>query len=372
MKTLKYISILCLSWTSLFAQSYKEIGTLKVGCIFPLSGSMAPLGKEAQAAIQVALEDLKSNPRYRSTVPHIEVLFEDDKSHPQGAKDAANRLVKQHRVSVLFGSIGELNSRAIEKVGEEANIPVFLPTSFPREKTGSFTGRQSEAQTARALARYLHNTLKIKQVSFLAHSKSSAASSSFMKSYRIHGGKVMKDFTQYTSGEQLDKNRIAQLADLFAQENITALVTDSPLGDFKAVLDALGKKAPIVVSLSHRVIPADMGAYRILSAESFMNHDPHINEFTKRFYDLTRWKPQKASAMIYDGFLLIGSIFTRAQSPRPEALFQALSKPHSYEGLHGSTLLHNKTIQKTALILEHSPEGRKILHRSQPRPQHSL
>ncbi len=112
--TLFIFFIVCLLTSPISA----EEKVLKIGAIAPLSGPGAPWGKALVQGVELAIDDIHAKgglvvggDKYK-----IELLAYDDKYSGKEAVDAANRLIFNDKINIIFGSIGSAPVNAFQVV----------------------------------------------------------------------------------------------------------------------------------------------------------------------------------------------------------------------------------------------------------------
>jgi branched-chain amino acid transport system substrate-binding protein len=85
-------------------------GPIKIGAIFPVTGTTAAIGEEEKRGLAMALDQLKGR-----TVAgrSIEVIVEDDKSEPTAAISAAQKLLSKDQVFALTGGYSSTTAAAL-------------------------------------------------------------------------------------------------------------------------------------------------------------------------------------------------------------------------------------------------------------------
>ena len=109
--------------------------TIKIGAIYPLSGSIADTGARCKAAIQAAV-DVINNPHPELNLPSAEsegissmggaklkVIYGDHQAKPDVGKSEAERLITRENVKALLGCYNSAVTKPASFVAERYGIP---------------------------------------------------------------------------------------------------------------------------------------------------------------------------------------------------------------------------------------------------------
>ena len=197
------IALKILIYSVLFSTSpiiAKDIGRLKVGVIFPLSGSLAAYGSDAVAGLKIAAaQELSSN---RSARVEVDLLIRDSGSSAKVAADLAESLIKEHHVHALIGSLTSAATLAIAKVAQQNQrlhiVPVSTASSITRIGPYIFRSCVTNDYQGTALAKFTLDNLQKQRAAILleegfTHMETIAAQ--FRRYFQSHGGTVMEQLT---------------------------------------------------------------------------------------------------------------------------------------------------------------------------------
>ncbi len=112
--------------------------TVRIGVIYPFSGSLASTGKDLKQGVELAVE-IVNNRHDDLNLPlagsegvwggkKIELVFADHEGKPDKGKTEAERLITQEHVAALLGAYNSSVTRTASQVAEQAGIP-FLSTA---------------------------------------------------------------------------------------------------------------------------------------------------------------------------------------------------------------------------------------------------
>lgn len=118
--------------------SHPEV--VRIGAIYPLSGSLAPTGQALRQAVELAQEIV--NQEYDLNLPlaqsaglpglggaRIEVVFADHAGDPEQGATEAQRLIEEEKVVALLGAYNSSVTATASQMAEAAGIPFLNATS---------------------------------------------------------------------------------------------------------------------------------------------------------------------------------------------------------------------------------------------------
>lgn len=135
--------IMCILISLVFflpACSSNKLASIKIGAIYPLTGSQEAVGKDIQNGILLAVDII--NHEYNLDLPlaksagipslkgdKVEILFADSQSSDTVAQSEARRLIDQEHVTALIGCYQSSVTAAASQVAEAKGIPFLSDTS---------------------------------------------------------------------------------------------------------------------------------------------------------------------------------------------------------------------------------------------------
>src|SRR3954470_18036483 len=150
-------------------------GDIKIGHVASLTGDTATFGVSAEEGIRLALDEV--NAKGGALGRKIVVLTEDDRSLPDEAKTAANKLITRDRCVALLGEIASSRSIAMAPVADDAQVPMLSPGSTnPKLTVDPDTGKVRDYVfracfidpfQGTAVANFAMNDLKMKRLAIL-------------------------------------------------------------------------------------------------------------------------------------------------------------------------------------------------------------
>jgi len=126
--------------------SFSEIAhaqaEIKIGVIYPLTGSGAAVGAELRSALELAADIINNGAPGITDLPlaggkglpnlkgaKVKLVFADHQANPQTGATEAERLITQEKVVALVGSYNSAVTATASQVAERAGIPFLNPES---------------------------------------------------------------------------------------------------------------------------------------------------------------------------------------------------------------------------------------------------
>lgn len=99
---------------------------IKIGALYPMTGRAGLYGKDSEAAIKIALDEVNakgiSGGKYK-----LDVIITEDQSKPDYAVSVAKRYITEDKVKFLFGVISSAVGLAVTEVSKEYKV-LFIGT----------------------------------------------------------------------------------------------------------------------------------------------------------------------------------------------------------------------------------------------------
>src|SRR3954447_1731609 len=150
-------------------------GDITIGHVASLTGDTATFGVSAEEGIRLALDEV--NAKGGVLGKKVKVLTEDDRSQPDEAKTAANKLITRDKAVALLGEIASSRSIAMAPVADDAKVPMLSPGSTNPKLTVDPDTNQAREYVFRAcfidpfqgtaVANFALNDLKLKRFAIL-------------------------------------------------------------------------------------------------------------------------------------------------------------------------------------------------------------
>jgi branched-chain amino acid transport system substrate-binding protein len=145
-----------------------DSGPIQIGMVDSETGSLAPYGERNQRGKQIALSAI-NDVGIGGNERELEVLVEDDESTNSGGVNAAQKLVNQDQVPVLFGSVGSGVSIAIHEsvTGDSDTVQISQNSTsselseYPELLRMSPSGAEKAAALADVISEDGHDTVAV-------------------------------------------------------------------------------------------------------------------------------------------------------------------------------------------------------------------
>lgn len=331
-KTIAKICAASLALVSFFAFaacSGKESDTIKIGGVFPLSGSVAVYGVDCRNGIALAVEEINAAGGINGKT--LELISEDDEGNPEKSVNAYKKLTTKDRVNIIIGSLTSGCTNAIASLAQSQKILLIAPaaTSPAVTQVGDYIFRTCFIDPFQGTVggRFAVEELGLKKAAVLydiSNDYSVGLYENFRAAVEAGGGEIV-DAESYSTG---DKDFYAQLTKI---KNAAPEVVYLP--DYYATvaliakqLRAQGINTPIIGADGWDGITANAGD-EVLNG-FYSNHyaadstDAKVVEFVKAYEGKYNATPTAFGALGYDSMymlkdaLLNASDYTDATSVR--------------------------------------------------------
>lgn len=169
------LSVMVLAGCTTTTEKKKETPKtpFKIGAILSVTGPNAPLGDPEKKTLEMLVEAY--NKAAGANGQKVELTIEDDESDPAKAVAAANKLIKQDKVSAIIGGTGTPSSMAIKPIVNQNKIPwialaagnaITVDANNKVEKW-IFRAPAKNSVAADAALNYIEKTLKAKKIAIL-------------------------------------------------------------------------------------------------------------------------------------------------------------------------------------------------------------
>ncbi|MFH8621708.1 ABC transporter substrate-binding protein [Streptomyces vietnamensis] len=96
-------------------------GPVKIGVIVPLTGPVSQVGTALRNGLELAVKKVNADGGVHGRP--VEYVVVDDAGDPANSTQLARRLVRQDKVTLLFGTITGDTAEAVGRVADEAHVP---------------------------------------------------------------------------------------------------------------------------------------------------------------------------------------------------------------------------------------------------------
>jgi len=109
-----------------------ESSEMSIGVALPLTGHLAAAGKLMKEGFDLALAEINNT---QPSHTQFKFIIEDERSTPEGAVEAFNKLIHQNGVSVIIGPASSTATEAAFPIAKENQIVAISPTAGARGLT---------------------------------------------------------------------------------------------------------------------------------------------------------------------------------------------------------------------------------------------
>jgi branched-chain amino acid transport system substrate-binding protein len=335
-----------------------------IGHVASLTGDTATFGISADEGIRLALDEINAGKKVLGKP--VVVLTQDDRSLPDEAKTACQKLItKDHAVAIL-GEIASSRSIAMAPICQDAQVPMLSPGSTNPKVTeeGNYIFRACfiDPFQGTAMANFAMNDLHLKKfaVLYAANSDYSVGLKDYFEAaVKRAGGQILIE-RSYT--EKSDKDFSSQLT---AIRNVNPDAIWVPGYYTEAGLIAqqardLGIKVPLLAGDgwdSDQTLKVGKDA---VNGCYFSNHyspdekRPEVQAFVSAYEAKYHGKVPDAMAILgYDAMKLMADAINRAGSTDGPKIRDALAATKDFPGAGGTiTIDKDRNAVKSIVILK--------------------
>jgi len=124
MKRLTVLLLIAFLAVPLFAQGS---GPIYIGAVYPLSGSLAPIGTNCRRGIDFAVEEINSKGGVLGR--QIEIIYGDSVGDPKTGMAEAERLITTKNVVALIGAYQSAVTNVVSEVAQRYKVPMITAIS---------------------------------------------------------------------------------------------------------------------------------------------------------------------------------------------------------------------------------------------------
>ena len=316
------------------APTWSVADTVKIGCVAPLTGPQAHLGKDIENGARLAVDAINATkPTMGGQPVQFELLVEDDQADPKTATVVAQKLVDEG----AKGVVGHLNSGAsipASRIYADNNVPQVSPASTAVAYTHqgfptTFRVMANDSQQGKALGQYATRLGKRVAVVDDRTAYGQGLIDEVVKSVKESGGEVVG--REYTTDKSTDFTAILtslkskrpdvvvfggmdpQAAPMIRQMRTLGMKTAFMGGD--------GMQSAEFIKLAGRAAEGAIGSSPGLPIEKM----PGGADFTKRFGERFG-KIQIYAPFSHDAAVVLTQAMLRAGSSEPDKVLAELGK----------------------------------------------
>ncbi len=324
----------------------KKDKVVRIGAIVPLSGVLAPIGKDIKCAIEIAKIHLNAEGGIKGK--KVEVFFEDSMGMPEKGKEAYKKLVTENHVSVVVGPCASEVALAVAPLAEKYKVPFVSPTaSTPKltQKGNDYTFRVYPSDTieAKKLADVMFNKMLIRSIVVVAvkNEYGYGVSNEVLRIARNTADMDVKDVIRYSPDAIYDD--FVEIAKKIKDLNPEAIVMCSYPDDAKMLLKALDEQKVKAFkfassSIGRSTFIKELGDVAVGLVYAKAQFDPKstredVKRFVKDFIDRCGHEPDVYAAHAYDALKIAAR--ANEKSPRSDDVLRRLQQTKGYKGVAG-------------------------------------
>jgi branched-chain amino acid transport system substrate-binding protein len=369
------VAIAALGITGLACSSCsKPSDDIVVGAYLSLSGSDSTFGSDTKDGIELAVDEVNKAGGVKGK--KVKVLYEDDKSTPQEASNKVRQLIDRDKVVAVLGEVASSRSMAGGLICNTKKVPMVTPSSTAVEVTKDreyvFRSCFTDAQQGDVAARFAFEKLGKKNagVFYVAQDNySSGLAQSFKDAFQKLGGKIVVD-----KPYQAKETNFSTYLEELKKANPEIIFVPNYYNDMVVIArQAKAAKIPGSMFLGGDGWDSSVlleGAGDELEGAYFTNHYapdvPWANSqaFIKAFKERYKKDPGSLAAQGYDAAKMLFDAISRADTPTPEAIKDALKKTSGFKGATG-TLTIDKDHNANKPIVVVQVKGKKFTYKDE-------
>ena len=340
-----------------------------VGQVASLTGDTATFGVSADEGVRLALDEINSGQKVLGKP--VRVVTEDDRSLPDEAKTAAEKLVTRDRVVAVVGEIASSRSIALAPVCQDAKVPMLSPGSTNPKVTevGDFIFRAcfTDRFQGIAMATFAMQDLKLKRFGMLyaINSDYSVGLRQYIEeAVKKAGGEIVQDLSYTEKSDKDFRSQLTKIRDAGPEAIfVTGYYTEAALIAQQA--RGLGISVPLIggdgwdsdqlVKIGREAVN---GCY-------FSNHyspdekRPEVQAFVNAYkakYKNPDGSPKVPDAMAvlgYDAMKLMAHAINEAGSIDGQKIRDALASTKDFPGVAGAiTIDADRNARKPIVIVK--------------------
>lgn len=337
-------------------------GEIRIGQFGSMTGGEATFGQSTDKGIRLAIDAKNAAGGIKGR--KLVLLTEDNQGKPEEAAAVVKKLITQNEVVALLGEVASTRSLAAAPIAQQYKIPMVSPSSTNPKVTevGDYIFRVCfiDPFQGPVMARFTHDTLKLKKVAILKDLKSDYSlglSEFFSKKFKELGGEIVSEQTFQTGDSdfkgQLTRIRTSNPEAIFIPAYYTevGLIARQArqLGIKAVLLGGDGWDSPKLFEIGQDAI---QGSY-------FSNHYASespvkaTQEFIKKYKEKYNETPDGLAAAGYDAAQILLDAMERAPEITSAAIRNELAKTKDFAGATGKiTINSERNADKDAFIVK--------------------
>jgi len=359
-KLLMAMMLAAAAWAATAAES------VKIGCVAPLTGPQAHLGKDIENGARLAVEAVNAtNPTLGGAPVKFDLLMEDDQADPKTATVVAQKLVDEG----AMGVVGHLNSGAsipASRIYSDNGIPQVSPASTAVAYTHqgfktTFRLMANDSQQGKALGQYATRLGKRVAVVDDRTAYGQGLIDEVVKAVKASGGEVVG--REYTTDKSTDFTAILTSIKAKKPDVVVYGGMDPQAAPMVRQMRTLGMKTPFLggdgmqsaefIKLAGSAAEGAIGSSPGLPLEKM----PGGADFTKRFGEKFG-KIQIYAPFSHDATVVLLQAMLRAGSAEPAKYLPELVRTQ-LDGVIGPIAFDDKGDLKDGPVTLYQVKGGK-------------
>ncbi|SAL78988.1 ABC transporter substrate-binding protein [Caballeronia telluris] len=318
--------------------------TIKVGMMTESTGPSSEAGIYQANGAKLALEE--TNKAGGVLGKQLELRNEDNQSTNPGSVLAISKLTSSGDVAALIATVRSTQIQAISPTVMRAKLPILVggtDTSLTHvNNPWIFRARPNDSYSARVIADYGVNTLKLKKWAIIHSTDAFGNGGKNALTDALKTAGVTPVMTQgFTSNSQDFTPIVLAIKNSDVDIVSTYIASSTDVAIFAKQLRQLGVKATIIGSPSVSTDTAMKlagnalhGSYSI--ADFSPGASPEAQAYADKYKAAYKVDPDFYSAWAYDSMKLLALAIGNAKSTKPDDISKALHAIKDYKGVEGT------------------------------------
>jgi len=362
---------LCVGAVDVAAAAAPAVGQLKLGAIFALSGPNASIGKEALAGTQYAVDAVNAagGALIGGVQYKLQLINVDDQSQSERSVIAAQRLIAQENVPVLFTPPSSTTTLAVLPIAEKnkriaMSFVAAAPAVINAEDKYSFRSTLSSVMNVSPSVDYLVKSKGVKTIAYLGRNDDwgRAAGKAIVAEAATLGAKVV-DEEYFDTGSTDFYGLLTKVGESHPDAVIAAAFSEDGLPLIKQYRELQMK--PVFLSVAViwasptfiRAAGSDLDGVYIATGPT-TTQSPELDAFKGAFLKKSGSEALPFGITGFDNVNLLIAAMQKAGSTDPEKLRETL-RNFSYKGLLQTYQFHDSN-QSQIVINVNQAAGGKI------------
>lgn len=318
---------------------------IRIGAVIGLSGDIAVYGESQRKGMELAAKELNTG-EYLGPTRLLEVVVLDSGASVEGASAAMTRLIQEYKAAGILGPTLSSQAFAADPMAQKNGVPVIaISNTVPKiTEMGDFIFRCSlpESSVIAGTIGVASKSFNIRKVGILwgkDEDVTIASYQAFRDAIKKNGIEVLADET-FRRGDADFKTQLSKIIALYPDAIVaSALVKEASqvvmqarnLGFKGTIIGGNGFNSPELIKQAGEAAEGVVG-----TAWNMDSPAPKNVEFISAFEKTYGIKPDQFAAQAYTSVKLYAAAITRAGSPEPKAIRDALAGMRNFDCPLGS------------------------------------